>query len=363
MDHLVVIVGLITALLGGSQAAISTKANIQPNIGYQNNKFGLYIYSLNDYADAAAQLVNTNGGDWGYALVPYAVYDNDFEKWDGFFRQLNHDHLIPIIQLWDLRSPTDTKHAAQFLDSLPWPILKHYVSVYNEPNDGAFWNGKADPESYAHVLDETINTFKAQNQQFFMLNGAFNASARTGGNYIDEEQFLLRMDKEKPGIFKKLDGWASHSYPQPNFTGAVTDTGRDSIKAYDWELGLLDKYFGINTLPVFITETGWAHQEGQVFNPAYYSATATAGYFKAAFESVWLPDSRVVAVTPFTIKYNTPNDHFNWLDSNLKPFPQYDTVAAMPKTTGLPPLSPWYTFLPNMEAKVRLMFEASSSGY
>lgn len=348
MDKLGVIVGLLAALLNPSPQV----KTVDPATTL-NNKVGLYIYSVNSYADTAAELINSNGGDWGYVLVPYAVYDSDFNKWDGFFRRLAQNHLIPIIQLWDLRDPSNTRHAAGFLDSLPWPTTTHYVSVYNEPNDALFWNGRVDPEGYAHVLDETINVFNAQNSNFFMLNGAFNASARSGQQYLDEEAFLLRMDKEKPGIFKKLDGWASHPYPQPNFSGRVTATGRDSIRAYEWELDLLKKYFGVENLPVFITETGWAHAEGQTYDRAYYSANVTANFFKDAFEKVWLPDQRVVAVTLFTIKYDAPEDHFNWLDADLKPYPQFEAIKSLPKVAGAPTLSPWYVFIPNIEAKLQ----------
>ena len=348
MDKLSLILGLLTTVFSTTSApTTSTPAN---------NKFGLYIYSVNDYADSAAQLVNSGGGDYGYVLVPYAVYDNDFYKWDGFFRKLNENHLIPIIQLWDLRKTEDTKHAAQFLDSLPWPTTTHYVSVYNEPNDSKFWNNKIDPEGYAHVLDETINTFKTQNPVFFMLNAGFNASARSNSQYLDEEVYLLRMDKEKPGIFKKLDGWASHPYPQPNFSGSIDDTGRDSIRAYEWELDLLKNHFGVENLPVFITETGWAHQEGATVDWSLMTAVDTAPLFKEAFEKVWLPDARVVAVTPFTIKYDAPEDHFNWLDADLKPYPQYEVIKNMTKTAGRPTLSPWYTFLPNVEAMLKQGF-------
>ncbi len=321
-----------------------------------NNKVGLYIYSVKEYADLASQLVNSNGGDWGYALVPYAVYDHDFGKWDQFFRKLDQNHLIPIIQLWDLRDSMETAEAAKFLDSLPWPITNHYISVYNEVNDARFWNDQIDPKGYAHVLDDTINVFKAQNPQFFMINGAFNASARTGGNFMDEEEFLVQMDKEKPGIFKKLDGWASHSYPQPNFSGQVLAAGRDSIKAYSWELNLLKTHFGITSLPVFITETGWAHLEGETLDYKYYPSNQTALFICQAFEEVWLKDDRVVAVTPFTIRYNHPEDHFNWIDKNGKPYAQFWEIQKISKVAGEPNLSPWFTLLPNIEGYIKSLF-------
>ncbi|MCX6784154.1 MAG: hypothetical protein NT141_03795 [candidate division WWE3 bacterium] len=347
----------LLGLFGGHNQVLSASVG---SWALPNNKFGLYIYSVNDYASAAATLVNSNGGDWGYVLVPYAVYDTDIEKWRGFFLELHKDNLIPIIQLWDLRNSEDTQHAAEFLDSLPWPTTIHYVSVYNEPNDSRFWYNKVDPAGYAAVLDQTITTFKKQNSAFFMLNGAFNASARNGNGYMDEVDYVTAMNKAVPGIFKRLDGWASHPYPQPNFSGSLADTGRDSIKAYDWELSLLKDKFGVNNLPVFITETGWAHQEGVTPDYSFYTADQTAALIKEAYEQVWLPDPRIIAVTPFTIKYSHPEDHFNWLDPENKPYPQFYAIQQMPKVAGKPTESPWYLFYPDIRQIIIDLFDRAT---
>jgi hypothetical protein len=237
------------------------------------------------------------------------------------------------------------RDSAEFLNQLKWPIKNRYISVYNEPNDDDFWKGKANPAEYADVLDKTINSFKALNPDFFMLNGALNASARNGGKYIDAERFLLAMNDQVPGIFRKLDGWASHPYPQPNFSGSPKATGRDSIRAYDWELSLLKKHFGIDTskLPVFITETGWAHKESEAHDNGEsvnykLNQYEVADNFKYAFEKVWMPDKKVVAITPFTIKYNPPHDHFSWLTQNLNPYPQFTAVKDIEKIKGKPPV-------------------------
>ena len=81
----------------------SDSSKIQKNIGYENNKVGIYIYAeVEDFADLANELVNSNGGDWGYVLVPYNVKDYDDGKWNTLFENLSKNHLIPIIQLWDL---------------------------------------------------------------------------------------------------------------------------------------------------------------------------------------------------------------------------------------------------------------------
>ncbi|MBU4380720.1 hypothetical protein KKF75_00670 [Patescibacteria group bacterium] len=313
---------------------------IQKNIGYQNNKFGLYIYAEEDYVIYASDLVNSNGGDWGYVLIPINVKDYESQKWNKIFALLEKYHLIPIMQLWDLTKKEEKEQiyqSAYFLNSLKWPIRQRFVSVYNEPNDDKFWRDRADPVTYAEILRDTIRVFKSVNPNFFMLNGAFNASARGGDGYMDEEAFLIEMDKTVQDIFKMLDGWASHPYPQPNFTGSPQGWGRDSVRAYEWELGILEKNFGVKNLPIFITEAGWPHQEGEDVDKRYLDQETVANYYKTAFENVWLPDDRIVAVTPFTIKYPPPDDHFSWLDADEKPYLQYKVIQSLPKTAGLPP--------------------------
>lgn len=307
----------------------------------KNNIFGIYIYAENkEYFELAQNLVNSNGGDWGYVLIPYNVKDRDFVKWKTVFEQLNERHLIPVIQLWDVDTKDykeQTKKAAEFLGSFLWPIKSRYISVYNEPNDASFWGGSVDPENYAKILDYTIKTFKKENSDFFMLNGAFNVSAGTSSQYLDSFSFMYLMNQAVPGIFNELDGWASHSYPQPNFSGGVYSTGRWSIKAYDDELKYLKDILGVKKdLSVFITETGWAHAEGENWNGSYFPADTVAQNYKEAFEKVWLLDPRVIAVMPFTIRYDAPFDHFSWVNSDNVGYKQYEVVKSIKKEAGAP---------------------------
>jgi hypothetical protein len=307
----------------------------------KNNKFGLYIYPDNEkFIELADKLVNSNGGDWGYVLLPYNVQDDDKEKWDRVFYLLNKKHLIPIVQLYnvDINDWKDqTKDAVKFLNKFHWPIKQRYISVYNEPNDSRFWYETIDPEQYSRVLDYTIDKFKDSNENFFMLNGALNISASNVGTTMDAFDYMDRMNKETPGIFNKIDGWASHSYPQPNFGGSPYDTGRYSIQAYDIELEYLKNEFGVDKdLPVFITETGWMHDVGKNYEPAYLSIKKVGEYFEIAYKEVWLPDDRVVAVTPFTIWYEPPADHFAWIDSRWVPYGHFEDVRSMKKVSGNP---------------------------
>lgn len=317
-----------------------------PGDDFKNNKFGLYIYAENkNFFKIADKLVNSKGGDWGYVLIPYNIEDRDRSKWEIAFEQLNKRHLIPIIQLWSVdisNYEKQTDEAAEFLNSFLWPIKSRYISVYNEPNDSRFWGAKVDPEEYAQVLNHTIDTFKTVNPDFFILNGAFNASAPNDGNYMDEEIFMIRMDREIPGIFKKLDGWASHSYPQPNFSGSPYGQGRWSIKAYESELNFLKDTLNVNKeLPVFITETGWAHAEGKDWNSSYLPVSRISNNFVIAFEEVWLKDDRVMAVTPFTIRYESPYDHFSWINEDDVPYEHYEIVKSIEKVSGNPPKVEW----------------------
>ena len=307
-----------------------------------NNKFGLYVYAEEkEFFSIADRLVNSNGGDWGYVLIPYNVRDYDYGKWGRVFNQLIGKHLIPVIQLWNVNVDNykkETKKAAEFLNTFLWPIRYRYISVYNEPNDDNFWYGKADASEYAKILDYTIKTFKENNEDFFMMNGAFNISALNTKSHIDAFEFMKQMDDAVPGIFDKLDAWASHPYPQPNFAGSPLDTGRNSIRAYEEELKYLKGSLNVKEeLPVFITETGWAHAEGESYDSSYLPDKTVAEYLKTAFNDVWLKDDRVRAVMPFTIIYNNPYDHFSWVNEDFVPYFHYDVVKSMKKIAGEPP--------------------------
>lgn len=147
------------------------------------------------------------------------------------------------------------------------------------------------------------------------------------------------MNEAVPGIFNKLDGWAAHPYPQPNFSGNPLSKGRWSIRAYEDELNFLKSRLGEKKdLPVFITETGWAHSEGEKFDRSFLSEDKVAENYKIAFEKVWLKDDRVRAVMPFTIKYNPPFDHFSWVKSDyVSTYKQFDVIKDFQKISGTPP--------------------------
>ena len=324
-----------------------------------NNRFGIHIISPSiDEASPAAELVNSSGGDWGYVTVLVESKNRDREAWQKFFNDLRRRHLIPIVRLatkplnahWERPYEKEYEAWADFLDSLIWPTKNRYVVIYNEPNHGKEWGLETDPASYAVVLNSTIDALKTKSDDFFILNAGFDqASPHKPPEFYDEEKFLKEMESAVPGIFNKLDGWASHSYPNPGFKGSPSGSGKGSIRGWFWELQILKKYGLTKNLPVFITETGWKHMEGINPDKTLPSSDVVSKYFKDAFQNAW-SSNQIVAVTPFLLNYQEPPfDHFSFkkltgekqnpkiLGAQYPQFyPQYQALAELPKVSGRP---------------------------
>lgn len=287
-----------------------------------NNKFGIHIISATPEEIApAANLVNSSGGDWGYVTVLIEARNRDESKWRKVFDDFRQKHLIPLVRLatepdgnnW--KRPYDKEEIAwaDFLDNLNWPTKNRYVIIYNEPNQAHEWGGQIDPVDYAKTLDKTINALKSKSPDFFVINGGFDASApNKPPDFEEEANFLQRMNEEVPGIFDKLDGWSSHSYPNPNFSGSPEDLGKGTVRTWRFELNLLKDLGVKKSLPVFISETGWKHAEGLSYDKSLPDSDTVSGYFREAFNNAW-SDKQIVAVTPFILNYQeAPFDHFSF---------------------------------------------------
>lgn len=328
-------------------------------LGWPNNKYGVYAYRNPESINLASELVNSSGGDWGWILFPMNIKDRDKDGWNIFLNLCKEKHLIPIIQLvldgGYVPTEKDINEVADFLNTLSWPTKKRFVTAFNEVNAAEYWGNKLDPEGHALILNYYIDTLRARSGDFFILNGAYNASARSGKvltnlgvqtEYLDEPVFLERMNNKVPGIFKKLDGWAVHTYPQPEYKGKPLDKtipgeadwerGRNTMSSYKWELGILKTKFGVD-LPIFITEMGWPHKEGAKPRPEWYDKDTVAEYYKIVFQDLLVPDNRVVAVIPFGIKIDQL-DNFSFVGKDGSHYPQFDAIKSLPKIKGSPPL-------------------------
>lgn len=348
MSKYILTVLVLTLYLFAIPHMLSSVRAITDPLSVPNNRFGIHIIQATpDESSPAAELTNTNG-DWGYVTVLIESTDRKHDKWQEFFNDLRRRHLIPLVRLathpegsyWKRPYEGEEEAWADFLDRLNWPTKNRYIIIYNEPNHATEWGNKVDAESYAKVLDQVVTALKSKNQDFFVLNAGFDASAPSiPPGFEDQAIFMRKMNEAVPGVFEKLDGWVSHSYPNPGFVGSPEGFGRGTVRTYVWEMQQLRNLGVQKDLPVFITETGWKHAEGLSYDPWLPKVDVVAKYYQAAFENAWSA-SRIVAVTPFLLNYQeTPFDHFSFkkiAKEGQDYYSMYQTIRDLPKVSGKP---------------------------
>jgi len=309
------------------------------------NKYGIHILVV-DEVYQAAKLVNSSGGDWGWVTI--VIRDDQMEKdiIQKFFDVCRELHLIPLIRIathmekdyWAKPMMEDVDKWLNFFNNLNWPVQNRYLIIYNEPNQNKEWGGQANPIEYAQLLAKFISQFKSKNSHYQILNSGFDLAAPNSKTTIEAIRFWQEMEKFSPGIFEKLDGWASHSYPNHGFVGTPYQSGRTSVKGYQWEQTILKKYFKVDKkLPVFITETGWPIRNEKNKNQKFLNEKTVLNYLKSAYEYIWLKDDLVMAVTPFVLSYpEPPFAEFSWLDKQGSPSAEYQMVENLAKTSWWP---------------------------
>jgi len=332
------IVGFIFVCIFFLSLSRQTAIASENPLAVANNKVGMHILDVSELP-AAAQLVNSNGGDWGYVTIPIQVGDENRTKWQGFMDNCKKYHVIPILRLategdyfnttvW--RKPTlyDVIDFANFLNTLTWPTKNRYVIVFNEVNRGDEWGGNADPAGYAQLLSFTDTIFKSTNPDFFIISaGLDNAAPDQGTTYIDEYTYLNEMNQAVPGIFNQIDGMASHSYSNPGFSQPPDASSLSGVGSFVHEQGLMDS-MSSKHLPVFITETGWSSQT--------LSQNQIVQYYNQTFQTIWNnPD--IVAITPFLLQAGAgPFEQFSFLTATGSATPQYQFIASLQKVKGVP---------------------------
>lgn len=308
---------------------------------YPNNKFGIHLAQPSDEdIDRAKELVNSHGGTWGYVTLVIHEDDRSVDKWQPIFDKLRERSLIPIIRLatkpdggnWERPDSGDADEWVEFLNKLNWVVKNRYIILFNEPNHGTEWGGEVDARSFAEVSEAFARKLKATDRNFFVMLGGVDLAAPSAKPSYEDAAVFLRESIDEIGLddFNAyFDGLASHSYPNPGFIGSPLARGRTSIRGYDWELTFL-KDMGVKELPVFITETGW--------NGDVLPRSQVAENFRYAYQNIWLPDDRVVAVTPFVLNYQgEPFLKFSWVQlNNIGVYPEYETIRSMEKERGRP---------------------------
>lgn len=318
--------------------------NCRPILASDSNIFGLLLIQTSDI-NSAAPVINSGGGDWGWATTVIRTDQLDTRMWQDYFDNCRKLHIIPIVRLatiienghWKIPDDSDIDNLANFLNSLNWPTTPQHIILFNEINHSSEWGGKIDPKGFADIAVYAAQKFKSLNSNFYILSSPLDLAAP---HQLPDTESAANIYQQiysyKPEYFNLVDGLASHSYPNHGYVGTPTDTSQHSIRGYQWELSDL-KSLGVNkTYPVFITETGWPHREGKSNDNNYYTAETSAKFLVDALK-IWSADSRIQAVTSFIYNYsNPPFDHFSWLNSDGKIYPEYQQVIDLPKTQNHP---------------------------
>jgi len=307
-----------------------------------NNIFGIHILNEGELKDAA-NLVNSGGGDWGYVTLVIQKGERDQSRWQRAFNEARRLHLIPIVRIassqqnsgWEKPSVDEIDGWVSFLNSLNWVSKNRYVVVANEPNHAKEWGGEINPGEYAKYLRLFSEKLKANSPDFFVLPAGFDFSAKNTKDTMEATTFLKEAVSSEKDFFNYIDGWTSHSYPNPDFAGSEYASGRGTVKSFEWELEYL-KTLGLGKeLPVFITETGWAH-DGDGGLDGGVETNKVGSKLTYAFTNPW-KNPKVVAVTPFVLNYQTPPfDVFSWKKPEGTFYDFYQEVQKLPKTRGQP---------------------------
>ncbi|MEK7458100.1 MAG: hypothetical protein AAB612_01270 [Patescibacteria group bacterium] len=287
---------------------------------------GVHILNTGELDAASALLKNVKTKDqWDYVTIPFTLDDTHrLSDWQRFFSQARELKFQPIIRLatrfnngsWVVPTKKDVVDLTAALSSLEWPVPnERIVVVFNEPNHANEWGGVLDPEGYAGILEFTGYWLHAENVGYVVLPAGLDLSAPNGKITMEEFTYLERMFRSHPDVLEIMDGWTSHSYPNPGFTASPTAQGKNSLRGFEFELAFLKKY-SQKKFPIYITETGWIETK--------QTAKWLSWYYEYAVTNIW-SDPRIRAVTPFVLK-GAPGSfaQFSFYDSQGKPTLHFD---------------------------------------
>ncbi len=319
-----------------------------------NNFFGIHILFPSEL-DQAKSLVNSKGGDWGYVTIPIQMYDRDMEKWQQFMDKAKELHVIPLVRLatqnhplntsvWRKPTYSDVLDFSNFLSSLHWPTENKYIILFNEVNRFDEWAGEyPNPQEYAAIVSYAHDVFKKKDPNFFMILGGMDAAAPNDNKkYISGLDYLTEL-VATTNIEEKIDGFSSHSYPNPAFSAYPSENKKVGVATYRFEYELLNKT-APKKLPVFITETGWSSKS--------LPESVIAQYYDMTISQIWNKDKdKIVAITPFLLNASgEPFDQFSFFKNGVEAdFSKL--IGSLQKTKGSPLLSTSLNVIHEKKAK------------
>jgi len=305
-------------------ALVSSLLLARPVYAQEESVLGIHIMNPSE-APKAKELLRANGlsDQWHYVTIPLPLSDLEKKKdWQAFFDYAQEQKLIPIVRLstkaengaWAIPTRKDIVDLISFLSDLNWPTNEKYIIAFNEVNHAKEWGNTIDPRGYTDTLIFTSNWAKSENKNYQVLPAAMDLAAPNGSQTKEAFTYLDAMFQENDAIFRYVDFWNSHSYPNPGFSSSPKKTGKESLRGYQTELSYIKDKAGLD-LKTFITETGWVDTNS---NRRWLSS-----YYMYATQNIW-NDARIIGVTPFVLQGAPgPFAEFTFLDAKGKPTQQY----------------------------------------
>ncbi len=295
----------------------------------QGEVLGIHLLSPSELSQAQ-KLLETKNNTNHFVTVPLTYDDlGHKDRWQNFLNEAHDAHLTPLIRLtsrfengsWVVPNQADIIKYVTFLSSLSWKDTDLTVILFNEPNHANEWGGGVDPEGYVRIADFATDWFKTEEKHYIVLPAGLDLSANTSPGTMEEFTFWKRALADRPEFIEKLDGWTSHSYPNPGFASDPWKTDKGSLRGYQHELTFLSGYTK-KELPVYITETGWNHDQ--------LTNWELARYYTVAYSQIWNNDPRIKAVTPFLLQ-GAPGTFapFSFLDAHGNPTKSYDVYKSL----------------------------------
>lgn len=339
------------------------------------------------HLDAAQELLGA-----GYVIQVLSLDTLSLDKWQTFLDLCHERDLQPIFRLattynrdshyWEIPDSDYVPTMIEFLTALNWHTDEKRLIFLNEVNRGNEWGGQQpDPAAYARLF-RTFAESLPTGEGYILLNSAFDLYAPSTGDqllggfqYVDAETYLDALYAADADLFSLIDEWNSHPYPlgafrQPPWeqefkwdqlpglslthTTPPDNIYNRGINAYTWELWKLSTY-GIDPLPVVITETGWRHAEAALDSldagddyptldqiTAYLDMAMRGNFGQYSYAprtgwTPWLSDPRVKILAPFALNGH-PDEwgHTNWLIINpdgqiTGTYAHYELVKNFPK--------------------------------
>ena len=169
-----------------------------------------------------------------YVTVPFHLSDRRDVRWNEFFAKSLENKITPILRLstdfsvetgsWRRPTKRDIVDGLVFLSSLHW-TGERIVVLFNEPNHANEWGGSVNPEHYADIAMFTASWLHTEAGIFTVLPAGLDSAAPNGSSTMDSLYFWQRVFARQPDLPNWINGWTSHSYPNPDFTGSPPPAG------------------------------------------------------------------------------------------------------------------------------------------